>query len=77
MAEVEKFKKIILFSYSATYANGATIKFENNQLTAFSEDIFKPILDSFIASSQSGNRITVNQSETISILFFEFCLLVQ
>jgi len=65
-------KKFFLINFQATFAEGATIKLENNQLTSFSEDIFKSILDGFISNSQSSNRITANQSKPILILFFHF-----
>jgi len=50
------------------YSSGAAIVFNNNNLTSFGQDIFQPILNSFVSTS---NVISVGNSKT-----FEFELLI-
>lgn len=50
---------VTIFYTIATYATPVAINLENNQLTAFSEDVFKPIIDGFILNSQNINTISV------------------
>ena len=45
-----------------SYADGASVVFDSNNLTALNEDVFKPIVDSFIGNSQVTNFISVAKS---------------
>ena len=49
--------------FTATYASSATVVLDNNQLTSFSSTVFQPILDAFIASTETGLTISVNGSK--------------
>ena len=50
------------------------INLDNNLLTAFSEDVFKPIIDGFILNSQSSNTITVAGSKYNQFISFLFII---
>ena len=51
-----------LFLLIANYANGSTVKFDNNRLKMLNEGAIKPVIQLFVANRQINNYISIAQS---------------
>ena len=53
--------------FSVNYSAGAIVNLDNNKLTEFNQETFKPVIQFFIDNSLTTNRISIASSKSIVI----------